>query len=179
MQQLTKKALGESLKKMLSHKTLDDITVVDIVKDCGVNRQTFYYHFQDIYDLLEWIFQSEAEQAVLNQINSNNWQECLEVVFQYLLENKNFITNAYRSIGRDSLEQYLYKVLEHYMASVVADIDRERRISEEDRKFICRFLSYAIVGVILDWINTGMKGDPHALTEKIFKILNGDIQKFL
>ena len=112
MQQLTKKALGESLKKILSKKTLDNITVIDIVNDCGVNRQTFYYHFQDIYDLLDWIFQKEAESVLHHKINSENWKECLSSVFCYLIDNKDFIKNTYRSIGRDSLEQYLDNTME-------------------------------------------------------------------
>ena len=64
MKDLTKKALAESLKKILATKSLDSITVIEIAEDCGVNRQTFYYHFQDIYALLEWIFASETKQAI-------------------------------------------------------------------------------------------------------------------
>ena len=56
-----KYALAQSLKKLLSVRKLDKITVKDIVEDCGVNRQTFYYYFRDIYDLLEWNFQDAAE----------------------------------------------------------------------------------------------------------------------
>ncbi|HCY78991.1 MAG TPA: dihydroxyacetone kinase transcriptional activator DhaS, partial [Clostridiales bacterium] len=52
----TKEALGNALKKMLSVKPIDKITVKDLVEECGVNRQTFYYHFDDVYDLLEWVF---------------------------------------------------------------------------------------------------------------------------
>ncbi len=60
MSQTTKKALAASLKQLLKEKPLDKITVTDLVEDCEVNRQTFYYHFQDIYDLIEWIYVSEA-----------------------------------------------------------------------------------------------------------------------
>lgn len=126
-----------------------------------------------------WIFQTEAENAVLNEINRDNWQECLHIVFQYITENKDFIRNAYRSIGRDSLEQYLYKIQEHYIFSVIQDMDENKKISEDDRRFISRFLSYAIVGVILDWINAGMKEDQTMLKKKIFRMLDGQIEKFL
>ena len=59
----TKEALGNALKKMLSVKPIDKITVKDLVEECGVNRQTFYYHFDDVYDLLEWVFEEDTEQG--------------------------------------------------------------------------------------------------------------------
>ena len=65
----TKRALAESLKKLLSKRGLDKITVKDIVEDCGVNRQTFYYHFHDIYDLTEWIIQDDAENILSAELN--------------------------------------------------------------------------------------------------------------
>ena len=53
MSQITKRALEASLKKLLTKKPLDKITITDITEDCGINRMTFYYHFKDIYDLVE------------------------------------------------------------------------------------------------------------------------------
>ena len=55
MSTITKRALEASLKKLVKTKPLNKITVSDITDDCGINRMTFYYHFKDIYDLVEWI----------------------------------------------------------------------------------------------------------------------------
>ena len=60
MSQITKRALAASLKKLLAQKPLSKITIADITEDCGINRMTFYYHFQDIYDLIDWICQEEG-----------------------------------------------------------------------------------------------------------------------
>ena len=64
MSEITKKALATSLKKLLSKKELSKITISNITDDCGVNRQTFYYHFKDVYDLLEWIYLNEVIQPM-------------------------------------------------------------------------------------------------------------------
>ena len=70
MSQITKNALAASLKKLLSKKELSKITITNITEECGVNRQTFYYHFKDIYDLLEWIFTNEVVKK--NRKRNNN-----------------------------------------------------------------------------------------------------------
>ena len=64
MSEITKRAFASSLKKMLAKRPLEKIRVIDITEDCGVNRQTFYYHFKDIYDLLEWVYTNEATKAL-------------------------------------------------------------------------------------------------------------------
>ncbi len=179
MKELTKKALACSLKKMLEQKTLDKITVMDITEDCGVNRQTFYYHFQDIYALLEWIFANETRQAMDADPSYANWADCLLRVFGYLLENKAFITNVSRSISRDVLERYLYNVQRHYLDLVLAELDPGKRLPQSDRAFIENFFAYAIVGTILEWVKSGMKEDYHAIQARIVKLTAGDMEKYL
>lgn len=179
MKELTKKALADSLKKMLAQKTLDSITVIEIAEDCGVNRQTFYYHFQDIYGLLEWIFANETKQAMGVNVTYQNWADCLFNIFSYLLENKSFFTNVCRSISHDALERYLYEVQCHYLSIVISELDTEKKLLQKDRHFIESFFAYAIVGVILDWIRKGMKEDYKEIVSRIAKLTAGDISKFM
>ena len=82
----TKRVLAQSLKRLLSARTLDKITVKDIVEDCGVNRQTFYYHFRDIYDLLEWSFRDTAENLIRAGGDQTDWRTGLKTVMEYLKE---------------------------------------------------------------------------------------------
>lgn len=179
MTNITKNAFADSLKKLLSVKTLDKITVVELVEDCGVNRQTFYYHFQDIYDLLNWIFNQEAERTISEEINNKTWTRCLNTVFEYLLENKSFIINVYRSVGLESLQRYLKSTQRHDIVHIINEIDVSGKLSEEDKKFINNFYTDAIVGVFLDWINNGMKEDYHRITDKIARLVSGDIEKYI
>ena len=75
--QTTKRALEASLKKLLLHKPLNKITINDITEDCGVNRMTFYYHFKDIYDLVDWILVEDAAEALEGRQNFETWSEAL------------------------------------------------------------------------------------------------------
>ena len=102
----TKRALSRSLKRQLSTRTLDKITVKDIVEDCGVNRQTFYYYFPDIYDLLEWNFQDEAENLIRASENQTDWRAGLKTVMEYLKENRTLIWNAYHSISHGTVSDF-------------------------------------------------------------------------
>ena len=91
----------KALKKLLSRKELSKITISNITDECGVNRQTFYYHFKDIYDLLEWIYKNEVIDEIDNK--DEDWQQRFLYIFKYVLKNKEFVKNTYNSISREYL----------------------------------------------------------------------------
>lgn len=76
----TKKSLAESLKKTMKTKVFSKITVSEIINDCGVNRKTFYYHFEDIYALLKWMFEEEAIEVVKHFDLLVNYEEAIRFV---------------------------------------------------------------------------------------------------
>ncbi len=179
MSQITKKALSASLKKLLSQKPLDKITVIDIVEDCEVNRQTFYYHFQDIYDLVEWMFLTGAAAALNGKKTYDTWQQGFLQVFEYALENKDLVINTYHSMSRDQLERYLYDVTYNLLIGVVEEQASGMAVSDNDKKFIADFYKFAFVGLMLDWIRRGMKDDPKKIVEHISTLIQGDIKRAL
>lgn len=179
MSQITKKALSASLKKLLSQKPLDKITVIDIVEDCEVNRQTFYYHFQDIYDLVEWMFLTGAAAALNGKKTYDTWQQGFLQVFEYALENKDLVINTYHSMSRDQLERYLYDVTYNLLIGVVEEQASGMAVNENDKKFIADFYKFAFVGLMLDWIRRGMKDDPKKIVEHISTLIQGDIKRAL
>ena len=87
MSQMTKRALVASLKDLLAEKPLDKITVTDLTEHCGVNRMTFYYHFKDIYDLVEWSCQEDAAKALAGKKTYETWQQGFEQIFEAVLAN--------------------------------------------------------------------------------------------
>ena len=179
MAQTTKRALAASLKKLLAQKPLDKITIVDIVTDCEVNRQTFYYHFQDIYDLMDWIFVSEATQVIQGKKTYNTWQQGFLQIFEYVLANKALITNAYHSLSREQMERYLYDVTYHLLIDVVEEQAAGIPVRQEDKDFIADFYKYAFVGLLLDWIRQGMKEDPKRIVNRLSILIHGDIGRAL
>lgn len=171
----TKRALAQSLKQKLKEKPLDKITVKDICEDCEVNRQTFYYHFQDIYDLIEWIYTNEADQALDGKKTYTTWEEGLAHIFSYALEEREFVSSTYHSLSREHLEQFLFKETYRLLYDVIDEMCHDISIKEEDKVFIADFYKYAFVGIVLDWVRKGMKEDPTQIIHQLKLVLEGNI----
>jgi probable dihydroxyacetone kinase regulator len=177
--EITKRALAASLKKLLNEKPLDKITVTDIAEDCGVNRQTFYYHFQDIYGLLDWYLASEAAVALDGGKSYDTWQQGFLRIFRWVQDNRSLVVNAYRSINREQMERYLYEVTGKLLMGVVEEQANGLSVRDEDKKFIADFYKFAFVGLMLDWIRAGMKGDPEVIVGRLSALVQGDVRRAL
>lgn len=171
----TKHILGESLKKFLQKKPLNKITVTEIVEDCGLNRMTFYYHFQDIYDLLRYVCVEDTQKAVDGRHSYSNWKEGLLNVFELIRENKAFVMHAYHSLSRDYLELFIYKMTDTIFIRVIDELDTAHALSPKDKGFIASFYMYAFLGVTLNWVDNGMKEDPRDIIERLSILVEGDI----
>jgi len=175
MSQITKRALEESLKKMLLKKPLSKITISDITEDCGINRMTFYYHFKDIYDLVEWSCIEDAAKALDGKKTYATWQQGFLQIFQAVLENKPFITNVYRSVNHDQVEVYLYTITYNLLIGVVEEQAIGLDVPDSDKRFIADFYKYAFVGLMLDWIKKDMRENPQQIIDRLSTLINGDI----
>ncbi len=175
MSHSTKQDLEASLKKLLLQKPLDKITIQDLTNDCGISRMAFYYHFKDIYDLVEWSCLEDATKALQGKKTYETWQEGLRQIFEAVLENKPFILNAYHSISREQIENYLFQLTYALIADVVEEQAQGTNLSEEASQFIANFYKYSFVGVMLDWIKQGMKADYDELVEYISTTMHGNI----
>ncbi len=176
MTKLTRQAMAASLKKLLAQKSLDKITVKEIADDCGVKRQTFYYHFRDIYDLLEWTFIQEGRQFIDRDRICETWQDVYLEVLRYIEKNRDFALNAYNSAGREHLEHYLYEIVYDLIAQFLEGMEGSEKLSPEDKSFICDFYKFGLVGILEEWIGQGMKEDPEALATKLNKLLKRYIE---
>ncbi|MEJ8307012.1 TetR/AcrR family transcriptional regulator [Saccharibacillus sacchari] len=174
MTQVTKRALAASLKKLLSQKTLDKITVIDIAEDCEVNRQTFYYHFKDIYDLIDWIYTQEAARALDGNKTYETWQQGLSHLFEYIRANRNFVLNTYHSVNREHLERYLHQEAHALLMGVIEEQAAGKNVRDADKDFIAHFYKFAFVGLILDWIKSGMREDPTGIVARLSVLIQGD-----
>ena len=173
MSQTTKRALEASLKKLLLEKPLNKITINDITEDCGVNRMTFYYHFKDIYDLVDWILVEDATEALEGHQDYETWSDAFRDMLEKVQANRVLVLNVYRSISREQVEQYLYKMLDPLLRMFV---ERENiPVQEEDKQFIIDFYKYGFVGLMLDWIRSDMKEEPAAIVERLDTLIRGDI----
>ena len=175
MSSTTKRALEESLKKLLLSKPLDKITINDLTTDCGISRMTFYYHFQDIYDLAEWACVEDGKRALQDKRTYDTWQEGLEQIFEVVLKNKPFITNVYHSVSKEKIENYLYKLTYELIIGVVEEKSKGTGLSEENKSFIADFHKYGFVGLMLDWIKDEMKQNPETLVNRFALVIQDDV----
>ena len=175
MSQVTKRALEQSLKNLLLKKPLTKITVGDITDDCGINRMTLYYHFKDIYDLVEWSCLEDAKRALDEKKTYDTWQQGLLQIFKAVQENKPFILNVYRCVHREQVEKYLQPLVDQLLLNVINEEAAGITVRDEDKQFIAQVYSYMFIGLMLDWIKDDMREDPQQIVEKLSKLIKGSV----
>ena len=148
----TKRALASSLKKFMEIKPLSKITVSEIIKDCGVNRKTFYYHFDDIYDLLKWMLEEEAFDVVRQFDLLVDYKEAFVFVINYVHENKHLLYCAYDSMGRDEMKRFFYADFIGIMRKLVQNTEERLGLCVDDefREFVLSFYTEAIAGLLIE-----------------------------
>ncbi|MDF1494674.1 TetR/AcrR family transcriptional regulator [Caproiciproducens sp. CPB-2] len=179
MSQTTKRALEASLKNLLLQKPLDKITINDIAEDCGISRMTFYYHFRDIFDLVEWSCVEDATKALEGKKTYDTWQQGFLQIFEAVLANKPFIMNVYHSVSREQVEIYLYRLTYDLLIGVVEEKAEGMSVRDEDKKFIADFYKYGFVGLMLDWIKNGMKEEPQTIIDRLSSLVHGNLTSAL
>ena len=175
MTTVMKKVLASTLKELMDKKSLSKITINDLTQSCGVSRQTFYNHFHDIYELVEWIYLNEAHITLGENISYENWQDALEALFQYMDNNRNFVLNTYRSVFKENVERLLQREVERFLTDLIFNEINVSGEEAEQVQFSIEFYTYALVGVVLDWISRQMPGTAKELVEKIEQVMIGTI----
>lgn len=160
---ITKKALSQSLKELGASKRLDKITVADITDHCGVNRQTFYYHFNDKYELLNWIYTQDLFIPLTEDLTFENWGEKLVELFKYMKQQKAFFMNTIKS-SNNFFAEYSNKIFAELFKKAIVDLNMYRHLSEKEQDIYARFFAYGLTGVIVDWAMKGMKEQEEELT---------------
>ncbi|MEA4847398.1 MAG: TetR/AcrR family transcriptional regulator C-terminal domain-containing protein [Clostridiaceae bacterium] len=166
--EMTKKMLCASLKKLMARKPLHKISVREITEDCNVNRQTFYYHFEDIYSLLKWMYQEEAIKLLAEHEGILIWQDGLLQLFKYLEANKAVCLCTLDSIEHQHLKRLLYDDIHDIIRRAVfyfgEDIPDK---SEEYGEFLTQFYTVALAGMVECWLRGEIKQTPEELIRLI------------
>lgn len=178
MSSITKKAIANALKELLLEKRLTKITVADIAEKCEINRQTFYYHFQDIYDLIEWICIEDTEQALKKNPTYETWQEGFLAIFELTKKDKPFVTNIYHSASLETLQQYLYRLVEPLLKTVISEVAKKYSGHDDEIGFVVSFYKYAFVGMLLDWVKNDMVGEPKEIIKRVGALVSGTVERY-
>ena len=157
----TRQAFAAALKKCVSAQPLSKVTVGMLLDETGFNRNTFYYHFRDIYDLLHWTLDQELF-VMIERLNLlSNYDEAVHLVLDYISDNAAFFSHISDSLGREALRDFCYGDVLHVVTDIIDDtIQLEKvQVPAAYREFLIRFYSEAVAGVLLDWISTQGAGD--------------------
>lgn len=175
----TKVAMSNALKEQLKKKKLSKITINDIASACNISRMTFYYHFQDIYDLTEWTLEEAAGRAIGENRTYESWQQGFEGLLRELQANQTLILNIYRSMDREMIERYLLKKAESLLMPVVEHESHGLPVNEENKRRVAIFYSYAFLGVLMEWVGKGMAAPPREVVKMVSAIVQGDFHNSL
>lgn len=179
MADFTKKAIQDSFIKLLTERPLSKITVKDIVADCGINRNTFYYYFEDIPKLIEYLVMEDAEAIICAYPTVEKLEDCLEAVIDLALSKKSAVLHIYHSASREIYEQYLWQVCDYVVNSYIASVLRGRKIKESDLKIIQDYLSSLAYGVVSRWLKNDMNDDLRGALERIAEIKKGIVEEMI
>ena len=171
----TKKAIAYTFKDLLKEKSFSKITVNDIAKKCDINRQTFYYHFQDIRELIEWICIDEVDHILEKKDESEKWEDKFLLIFKIMEEEKIFVKNIYYSVSVEVLRNNLYRLVYPIIYSEILEKSKGKNLREEDKKFITDFYKYSFVSIVLNWIDNGMHENPELIVAKVSRLITGTI----
>lgn len=159
MPPFAKREIKNSFMKLLTERPISQITVKDIVEDCGVNRNSFYYHFQDIPSLLEEIIVEMTAKVIENLPEESTFEEKVTAALQEINLNKRMIYHIYGSSNREFYEKQLMKICEHVTRTYIRSREYSERVDSKDLEFVISYLKCELFGQLIDWLNHDMSYD--------------------
>ena len=169
----TKQAIAVAFLHLMAEKPYNKITVNDIVSACGINRNTFYYHFRDIPDLLESILNTGGEQLATDYGDLDDPLDCLRPMIEYILQYKKIVLNVYRSENREQFLHQLDRLSLRVAIRYLERIGSDTELLPEDRALLTRFYKSLLVGVTLDWLEHRMSYDLLERAEQLLALYPG------
>ncbi len=177
--EVTKRAIEMAFLKLISEKPLKKITISDITDMVGINRMTFYYHFEDIYALLDYALKSEFSKALDGKYESTTWMTGMRNIFEVCVKYKDLVINAYKFNSRGNVENVLDPIVYQLTYHVVNEEAAGHKVEEENLIFVSQCYKHLLIGTVLDWIKDGMKVDYALVLSKIETLLGGETEWLL
>ena len=171
----TKQKLAHALKKSMAKKSFDKITVKELLEACDLSRPTFYYHFQDIYALMEWMFNNEMVDLLRKSKDCLTWDDGILLLVRYAKENRAVCLCAYKSVGDDALRRMFFENVASILKVFVDNLNADIGAKPEHVDFITAFYTQAFASALLSWIQSGMKESPEEMLELLDITMHGNI----
>lgn len=179
MASFTKKAIVQTFLKLLDDRPLNQITVKDIVEACGINRNSFYYHFEDLPSLLEEILKDEADRIINEHASVSSLEDCLCVAIDFALKHKRAVMHTYGATNRALYEQYLDRVSQYVVSEYINMKFKEIPADPADKELLIHFFKCILIGGALDWIADGMRYDIRQHVRRLCLLFDGTVEEAL
>ena len=175
----TKQEIKEALVKILEKKPFNKIIVKDLTDVCGISRNTFYYHYHDVYEVLEDIFEEETQKHTGNTESWDLWEDGILQAVEFALNNRRVVYHVYHSLERETLECYLYRVMDSLSHEFVRKQASDLNVSETDIQLLSVFHKHGVVGLFLEWLDNNMKENPVHLVKRMAFLMRGTVRRCL
>lgn len=179
MSNLTKDAIKRAFIELLNQKPFNQITVKMIVELCGINRNSFYYHYQDLPAVVEEITRERVEDVIKKYPTIDSAEMALNAVVSFTSENRRAILHIYNSVNRETYERYLWEICEYVVNAYGKTFREKYNVSAEDRRIISHFYKCECFGLVIDWLNQKMEPDVHREITRLCKLHHGLIEEMI
>ena len=173
MTNLTKDAIKKSFMKLLNAKPVNKITVKEIVADCGINRNSFYYHFDDIPSLIEEILNEQADALVQTTDRDTSIYTDILTAMDFALQNKTAMLHLYNSVNKDMFERYLNRIAHRTVTEYFEVHYADEHLAEDDKQVVIMYYKSLLVGFVIEWLGSGMKYDLSGQVQRLCKLFEG------
>ncbi len=172
----TRKAIREAFLQLLEERMLSEITVKDIVERCGINRNSFYYHYRDLPALIEEIVQEEADAVIAEHASLHDIVDCFDAVVSFVTHRKRAILHIFRSVSRDVFERYLMKTCRYFVDTYLTAALMGEPVDPKDREAAVHFYACTCFGLIIDWLSQGMPEQTVHTCRRVFAFKAGQAE---
>ena len=169
----TKHAIVATFWQLLEEKTYNKITVQDIVDRCHVNRNTFYYHFQDIPSLAEWSVEIWADEVIKNRGSFDSLTHCIIYMAEECTKRKKALLHLFRSAKKEYFLKYLNKMGYHVICTYVENRTENLSLAENKTESLVRYYKCTLMGIILDWLENDASYDLIAFCQELCELFSG------
>lgn len=175
----TEEAIRESFLKLLEEHPLSSITVKEIVADCGINRNTFYYHFQDIPSLLERIIEDDCNRIISENTDPDSLESCLLMAAGLAENRRKQILHIYDSDDRQVFEAELWKLCGYAVQAFLRGFFIKYNVGQEQQDFLLRYYKGVCFGITMEYLESGMSIDIRPYIRWLCAIKQGQIEELL
>jgi len=171
----TKSMIADAFLQLSQKKSLDKITIKDIVEQCGISRQAFYYHFEDIIGVIQWCIEIRMQQDFQRSLELEDPREAILLMITGVLDNRESIRRLYASQHKEQIEQIVIQTFCSLLKEIRTKRLRRKSYPTINADTTLRFLAYGLSGIVKDAVQSG-DCDAEFLSDEIYALINSGLK---